>query len=186
MSSAARKVATYQDVLDAPRHMVAEIIHGTLQLMPRPRSTHARASTRLSSRLGPPFDEGDGGPGGWLILFEPELHLGEDILVPDIGGWRRERMPEMPDAPFFSLAPDWVCEVLSPTTATVDRSQKVPIYAQQRVQYVWLLDPGLQTLEVLKLDGPTYRLHQTFAKDAAVRAEPFDAIAIELKRLWER
>lgn len=186
MASAAKKIATYEDVLSAPAHMVAEIVHGTLQLLPRPRSTHARASSRLGAKLGPPFDEGENGPGGWLILDEPELHLATHVLVPDLAGWRRTRMPEMPDAAFFTLAPDWLCEVLSPSTAEVDRAEKVPIYASCGVGFVWLLDPGIRTLEVLKLDGSTYRIHQVFHQDAVVQAEPFEAISLELSRLWER
>ena len=109
-----RAPATYQDVLDAPEGMVAELVGGTLHLQPRPASRHARASFKLSARLDDPFDRGEGGPGGWYFAFEPELHLGDDVLVPDLAGWRRERMAEFPDAPAIELAPDWVCEILSP------------------------------------------------------------------------
>ena len=121
--------ATYQDVLDAPAHLVAEIIDGTLHTHPRPAPRHATASTRLTIEIGGPFDRGRGGPGGWRILDEPELHLGEEILVPDLAGWRRERMPELPDTAYFTLAPDWVCEVLSASTRKVDLQEKRPIYA---------------------------------------------------------
>ena len=186
MGDGAKKLATYDDILSAPRHQVAELIHGTLQLLPRPRSTHARASSRLGSRLGPPFDEGDGGPGGWILLDEPELHLADHVLVPDLGGWRRERMPEMPDAAFFTLSPDWVCEVLSPSTAEIDRAAKVPIYAAHGVSHVWLIDPGIQTLEVLALDGSTYRLLHVAHRQQIVRAQPFDAIELHLEALWAR
>ena len=186
MSNAAKKAATYEDVLNAPSHKVAEIIHGTLSLMPRPASLHARASSRLGNKLGRPFDEGDGGPGGWVILDEPELHLGAEILVPDLAGWRRSRMPEIPDAPYFTLSPDWVCEVLSPSTEQLDRTDKVPIYAASGVSHAWLLSPIARTLEVLELDGRTFRIVAAFKNDERVRARPFEAIELELAALWQR
>lgn len=184
---AARKDATYEDVLAAPDHMVAEVIRGSLSLMPRPRPLHARTSSRLGMRLGVFDGDGEDGPGGWVILDEPELHLAADIVVPDLGGWRRERMPSIPtDLAYFELAPDWACEVLSPKTARIDRSDKTEIYAEHRVQHLWLVDPEVQTLEVLRLDGATYRVIKTFAGDARVRAEPFDAIELALGSLWQR
>lgn len=138
--------------------------------------------------LGPPFHHGDGGPGGWIILDEPELHLGDDVLVPDLAGWRRTRMHEVPEAAYFELAPDWICEVLSPSTAAFDRAEKLPIYANAKVGYTWLIDPKLRTLEVLKLDGntspPKRQIAQTFEGDGGVRAEPFEAIELSLGRLW--
>ena len=109
--------ADYQDVLNAPAHLVAEVIDGALHTQPRPAPRHAWASSGLGARINPPFNYGDGGPGGWWIVDEPELHLGEDILVPDLAGWRRERMPDYPDTAWFAIAPDWVCEVLSPERA---------------------------------------------------------------------
>ena len=123
--------ATYQDVLDAPEHMVAEIIGGTLHTHPRPSPRHAVASSRLGIELGGPFDRGRGGPGGWWIVDESELHLGEEILVPDLAGWRRERTPELPDTAYFTLAPDWTCEVLSASTRKLDLVRKRPIYARE-------------------------------------------------------
>ena len=118
-----RRRATYRDVLEAPPHMVAEIVSGTLHTHPRPAPRHARASSALGAKIGDPFDYG-GGPGGWWILDEPELHLADDILVPDIAGWRRERMPDFPDTAFFTLAPDWVCEGRSPGTSTAMASAR--------------------------------------------------------------
>jgi hypothetical protein len=112
-----RQPATYQDVLDAPEHMVAEIIRGALHLHPRPALPHARAASALGGELYGPFDGKRHGPGGWWILDEPELHLGPDVLVPDLAGWRRERMPAVPNLPWLDLAPDWACEVLSPERA---------------------------------------------------------------------
>lgn len=185
MGQPARKRATYDELLALPEHVVGEILHGTLQVMPRPALPHARAATSVSEALGPPFNRGRGGPGGWIILFEPELHLGDDVLVPDVAGWRRERVPNVPTTAAVSVAPDWICEVVSPSTEAVDRSIKVPIYARERVPHVWLVDPLVKTLEVLRLDGPTYRLLVTLTGDADVRAEPFDAVPFPLGWLWE-
>src|SRR5688572_15134371 len=151
MTERLRRPATYEDVLAAPEHMVAEVIHGELHLNPRPAKPHAAAASALGEELGPPFKRGKGGPGGWHILDEPELHLQADIPVPDQAGWRVERMPEIvADEPYFTLAPDWVCEVLSPRTAKYDRTDKLAIYARERVRWAWLVDPLLRTLEVLR------------------------------------
>ena len=184
----APKRATYQDVLDAPPNMVAEVVGGVLHLHPRPAFPHAFASSALSVELGPPFMRGRGGPGGWVILFEPELHLGPepDILVPDLAGWREERMPTVPRAAYVTLPPDWACEVLSESTEDIDRAEKLPLYARERVGHVWLVDPLLRTLEVLRLDGATYRLVAVWRGATTVRAEPFDAVEIDLGVLWER
>lgn len=186
MAAPALKPATYEDVLNAPENLVAELIHGVLYTHARPRTAHARSATVLGGELHGPFDRGRGGPGGWLLLYEPELHLGANVLVPDLGGWRRDRLPEMPLAPAISVAPDWVCEVLSPSTVAVDRTVKLPVYAAQGVTHVWLVDSEAKTLEVLRLDGRTYRLVGTFANDAEVRAEPFESFTLELRELWSR
>lgn len=141
----------------------------------------------MTGLLEPSFGRAVGGPGGWLILVEPELHFENDILVPDLAGWRRERMPEMPvDLAYFVLAPDWLCEVLSASTASLDRKEKLPIYAQQGVSHVWLVDPIIQTVEVLLLDGETYRVLRVEGGDSKVRIPPFDAIELELSVLWAR
>jgi Uma2 family endonuclease len=180
--------ATYQDVLDAPEHMVAQIIDGQLVLMPRPAMAHAAAATTLLGELAPPFSRGKGGPGGWILLFEPELHFGEagreDILVPDCAGWRRERMPVLPEGAYVTLAPDWICEVLSPSTAKLDRARKLPIYARERVGHVWLVDPLARTLEILRREGEQWLLVGVFSDDALVRGEPFEAIELALGTLW--
>jgi Uma2 family endonuclease len=184
MSSPARKRATYEDVVAAPENMVAELIGGELVLLPRPAKPHAAAATALAYELGPPFGRGRGGPGGWILLFEPELHLHDDVLVPDLAGWRRERMPALDDEAFFTLPPDWVCEVLSPKTAKVDRTDKLPIYARELVAHTWLVDPLLRTLEVLRFDGARWAIVGAHRDEAKVRAEPFEAIEIELSVLW--
>jgi Uma2 family endonuclease len=136
--------------------------------------------------LGPPFKRGKNGPGGWMILDEPELHLGPepDILVPNLAGWRRERMSAVPHAASISVAPDWVCEVVSPSTEAIDRAEKMPIYARESVGHLWLVDPLLKTLEVFRLDGDSYRMVHTWRGSAVVRAEPFDAIELDLSILW--
>ena len=185
MTDPARKKATYQDLLAVASPLVAEIIRGTLITMPRPRIRHARASTQLTGELHG-FGSRRGGPGGWVLLDEPELHLGDDIVVPDLAAWRRERLPQVPDEPYFTLAPDWVCEVLSPSTEAIDRADKLPIYAEHHVSNVWLLDPEPETLEVFRLDGKTYRLLHTAKGGDRVRAEPFGAIELDLSILWER
>jgi Uma2 family endonuclease len=184
MSAPASRRATYQDVLDAPDGQVAEILRGELHLSPRPGLSHATAASALGMDLGGAFHRGRGGPGGWWILYEPELRLAGDVLVPDLAGWRRERMPDAPTGPFSELSPDWACEVLSPSTARTDRVLKVPIYARERVPYVWLVDPAAHTLEVLKLEGERYVLAATYGGDGVVRAEPFDAIELQLNALW--
>jgi Uma2 family endonuclease len=185
MADPARRRATYEDVLRAPRHQVAEVIDGILYTHSRPAKPHAAAATALGEELGPPFKRGRGGPGGWIILDEPELHLGADIVSPDLAGWRRSRMPALTnDEPYFTLAPDWVCEVLSPSTQKMDRAEKLPVYAREGVPHVWLVDPLLHTLEVLRLQAGKWLIVETSKDDAKVGAEPFDAIELDLAILW--
>lgn len=185
MVDAARRRSTYEDVLAAPEHLVAELIDGELSLLPRPALGHALASSTLGAELGGPFHRGRGGPGGWLLVDEPELHLGADVLVPDLAGWRRERMPSVPaSAAYFELAPDWICEVSSPTTARLDRVRKLPIYAREGVRHAWLVDPVARTLEVFALEHGRWTLLLTASDDAPVRAAPFDAIELDLGVLW--
>jgi len=174
MADAAERRATYDDVLQCPAHVVAELVFGTLHQSPRPETPHALAASALGEELGPPFKRGRGGPGGWMIIDEPEIHLGEHVVVPDLGGWRRERLPEVPVAPYFELTPDWVGEVLSPSTRALDRGQKLRVYAEHRVAFVWLVELE-QLVEVLELDGATYRIVDTAQGDANVRLRPFDA-----------
>jgi Uma2 family endonuclease len=180
--------ATLADLAAVPEAKVGELLFGVLHVHPRPAIPHAVAASVLGGELVGPFHRGRGGPGGWVILDEPELHLGSepDVLVPDLAGWRRERLPEAPDAAHVTLAPDWVCEILSPSTEAVDRSDKMTIYARERVPHVWLVVPSVETLESFRLDGETYRMVRTFRGKDAVRAEPFDAIEIELGALWRR
>ncbi len=185
MSAPARSDDVYQQFLAVPEYKVAEIIQGRLITHPRPASRHAKAAYELGIELHP-FSRGRSGAGEWVILIEPELHLAQDILVPDLAGWRRERMPEMPHVAGFELAPDWICEMLSPSTATMDRADKLPIYARHQVVHAWLVDPLAKTLEVFRLTQQRWLLLDTYRDGAKVRAEPFDAIELELSMLWAR
>lgn len=186
MTESARRRATYEDVLAAPAHCVAEVVDGELHTHPRPAMLHTMAASALGEELGPPFKRGRGGPGGWILMWEPELHLGGDILVPDLAGWRCERLPEVPDAPFLELAPDWVCEVLSPATSRLDRGPKLRIYAREAVAFTWLVDPRERTLEVLERQGDRWVLLAHHGGEERVRARPFDAIELDLSILWAR
>jgi Uma2 family endonuclease len=172
-------------VLEAPPHMVAEIVHGALELHPRPAPRHAWASSRIGGRLGRAFDDDDGaGPGGWIILDEPELHLGGDVLVPDLAGWRRERMPALPEGAWFELAPDWVCEVPSPSTRRLDLTGKRAAYAREGVGFLWFVDPDARTLEGFALREGSWVLLGALAGEAAVRMAPFEALEWPLGALW--
>ncbi len=169
-----RGPATYRDVLDAPPHKIAEIIDGELHLQPRPASLHAFACSRLGGLLDGPFGFGRGGPGGWWIVFEPELHLGEDILVPDLAGWRRTTMPDYPDAPFFTLAPDWVCEVLSPSTRSIDLGGKRGIYAREGVKHLWFIEPAGRSLQACELREGGWASLGAAREADTVSLPPFD------------
>ena len=184
MAKPALKPATYDDLRKVPPHMVAEIVEGELFASPRPRSRHAHAAGTLFRRIANRFQDGDDGPGGWWIVIEPELHLDRDVLVPDIAGWRTERMPEFPDVAAFELAPDWVCEVVSPSTAVVDRVYKVPVYARHRVAHGWIIDPVLKSLELYRLSGEHWATIETFIGDEVVRVEPFESLDLRLSNLW--
>jgi Uma2 family endonuclease len=182
----ATRRATYADLQAVPAHLVAEIVDGELITSPRPAMPHANATSMLGIELGGPFRLGRGGPGGWIIIDEPELHLGAHVLVPDLAGWRRSRMPEVPSTAAVELAPDWVCEVLSPSTVRLDRVQKLPAYAGAGVQYAWLLDPLAQTLEVFRLTGGAWTLLGAHGGEEKVRAEPFEVFELDLALLWAK
>ncbi len=176
--------ATYDDLMKLPDGLVAEIVDGELHASPKPAPPHVIAGSSVGGLLLNPYSFGRGGPGGWWILDEPELHLGADVLVPDLAGWRKTRMPHRPDTAYFPLAPEWVCEILSPSTAVVDRVKKLAIYAREGVAHAWLIDPALQTLEVLRLEGGRWLLLGTHAGGDVVRAEPFIELGLELRLLW--
>lgn len=184
--------ATYADLEAAPPIKVAELIRGTLHVMPRPAPRHARSSSILGAKLATPFDLGDGGPGGWWILDEPELHFPDpevpgdiEALVPDLAGWRRARMPELPETAYFALPPDWVCEALSQSTEDLDRREKMPIYAREGVEHAWLVDPIARTLEAYALDARRRWQKPVIHEGAArVRLPPFEAVELDLSALW--
>jgi Uma2 family endonuclease len=181
-----KRRATYEDLMQVPDHLVAEIIDGELITSPRPALPHARAASAMLQDLAP-FDRRPGhpsGPGGWWILTEPELHFKDDVLVPELAGWRHERMPAIPAAPYAELAPDWVCEVVSPRTGRIDRSRKMGIYGRESVRHLWLVDPLARTLEVYRLDAARWVVVSTHGGDDVVRAEPFDAIELAIDRWW--
>lgn len=184
MNQPANRLATYEDLFDLPDHLVGEILNGTLVTQPRPAPRHARASSVIGGELMRPFDHGPSGPGGWWILDQPELHLGAQILVPDLAGWRRERLPVFPDEAYFTLAPDWACEVLSPGTARTDRVVKMPIYAAEGVAWLWLVDPDQHTLEVFRLYEGHWLMEHAWQEADAVTAPPFAEITFSLADLW--
>ncbi len=184
MSRPLKKDATYADLCAVPENFVAEILGGELYASPRPSFPHGVATMALSAKLGNPFHFGENGPGGWWLLNEPELHFAADVLVPDIAGWRRERMPSVPDVAYLSLAPDWVCEVLSPSTEKIDRQKKLAIYAREGVGHAWLVNPLLRTLEVLRLESERWSVVAVHEGREEVRVEPFQAIELPLAALW--
>ncbi len=177
-----KKGATYDDLREVADHYVAEIFDGELYASPRPALPHAHAASVLGIKLGGMFHRD--GAHGWLILDEPELHFGDDVLVPDLAGWRRERLPRLPADAYLTLAPDWICEVLSASSETLDRGKKMHIYAREGVTHAWLVDPLRQTLEVLLLELGRWTALGAHEGDAKVRAAPFDAIELELGALW--
>jgi Uma2 family endonuclease len=181
-----RRPATYDDILGLPENVVGEIVAGELLVSPRPAGAHAIGASALGGALTPPFQFGNGGPGGWWIVDEPEVHHGDDVVVPDLAGWRRERLPEYPRSAFVTLSPDCVCEVLAPSTGRTDRTKKLPAYAQMGVRHLWLVDPAAETLEVFRLEGLHWVLLGAHGGDDVVRAAPFEEIALELRWLWGR
>jgi Uma2 family endonuclease len=177
---------TYSFLGALPSNLVAEILAGELVDSPRPRMVQTLVASVLLGSLVGPFMRRKGGPGGWLLLGGPELHLDGEVLVPDLAGWRRERLPELPDVPVMTLAPDWVCEVLSQETLALDRGSKMLAYARAGVRHVWLVDPDLLTLEVYRFEDEAWSLLDVHQGARTVRAEPFEALKLELGALWTR
>ena len=171
---------------DPPPGVVAEIIAGTLYTMPRPRPLHQNSAIALSDSLSPPFRRGRGGPGGWIILPEPVARLGDlpDLAQPDLAGWRRERLPDVPPEAAISVVPDWVCEILSPSTRKHDVLVKVPMYLRHGVGHLWLVNPEVRTLQVFRRVTDGWLLALYTEGDEPVRAEPFDAIELDLGAFW--
>ncbi len=177
--------ATYQDLVELPPLYVAELVSGELWASPQPAAKHVRISSRLGVLLGASFDLGWSGPGGWVFLDEPELHFGSDVLVPDLAAWRQERLPPgvFEDA-WFEIPPDWLCEILSPSTAKLDLSRKLPLYARVGVSSTWVIDPLEKTVKVLEAREGAWIQRATFAGNAVVRAPPFDAVELDLGLVW--
>ncbi|HEX2568405.1 MAG TPA: Uma2 family endonuclease [Polyangia bacterium] len=186
MGRPVRQGATYEDLCAVPEHLIAELINGDLYTSPLLPPRHAHAASRLGFLIMAPFDLTRRGPGSWVFLNKPELHWGRDVLVPDIAGWRRERMPRIPDGVGIELPPDWVCEVLSPTTTAHDRARKMPIYLRAGVTHFWLIDPVAQTVEIFRSQSGCWSLRTTLEGEAKARIEPFDAIELDLSVLWQR
>ena len=181
-----KREATYAHVLDAPDHLVAEILDGELVLSPHPAPGHASVASYLGAALIPAFGgrRNLGGSRGWVILHKPELHVGLHVVMPDLAGWRRERLPVLPDAAYLTLPPDWVCEVASKSTEKLDRRRKLPLYASIGIGHAWLIHPRLRTVEVLRnLDGKWLAV-AVYGDDEQIRAEPFEALELELATLW--
>ena len=183
MVELARKKATYQDLYSVPENEMGEIIDGELITSPRPARPHIHAASALGIEVGPPYQFGRGGPGGWIIYYEPELQLEEHTMAPDLAGWKRGRLLPLPTESRITVAPDWVCEILSPSTVRVDKVHKMPIYAQYGVSHIWLVDPTARSLDVFRLDLGKWLLLESFAENDKVRAEPFQEVEIDLGNL---
>lgn len=184
MAEPAKKKATYADLEAVPPELVAEIIDGNLYTHPRPSPRHGATSSVLGMTLGNAFQLGGSGPGGWIFVDEPELHLGPHVVVPDIAGWRRDRLPTVPETNYFTVPPDWICEVLSGSTERRDRTVKSRIYAEALVTHFWLIDPRQQILEAFELSEGRWLQIGAWSSDDEVRAAPFDAVAFSLADLW--
>jgi len=179
--------ATYADLEALPAGYVGQLIAGTLHAQARPAYRHTKVASRLGALLNVAFEResgSGGGPGGWWILDEPELHFGADVLVPDIAGWRRERMPQVPDVPWTDLPPDWVCEVSSPSTQQLDRGPKLDIYHRVGVTHVWLVEPLARRIEVLRWSEAGWLLAGNHFAEEVVGIEPFEAVPLMLAELW--
>jgi Uma2 family endonuclease len=185
MSEPAKKKATYDDLYNIPENLTGEIIAGELIATPKPAPRHAYVTTVLGAEIEPPYHRGRSGPGGWVFLAETEVQLGEDTVVPDLAGWKKERFPARIETNWIPVAPDWVCEVLSPSTFRNDKVIKMPLYARHGVGYAWLIDPAAMTLDVFRLGSEGgWSLLASFAENDRVRAEPFREIEISLEDLW--
>ena len=181
-----KRFSCASDLDQLPEHVVGEIVGGELYTSPRPAAAHTRAASRLGGALDGPFDRGQGGPGGWIILDEPELHLGSNIVVPDLAGWRRTTMPSLPHVAHFDVAPDWICEILSPSTESFDRSIKMPIYSQSGVTHAWLIDPLAQSIEVYERTAETFHLVERHDGSVSALVRPFEAVSLDFSALWAR
>jgi Uma2 family endonuclease len=180
------RLASYEDLISLPESVTGEIIGGVLYTQPRPAGPHTAVASALGADLGSAFGRGRGGPGGWYILYEPELHLDGDVVVPDLAGWRVERLPaDARKQPFFTTAPDWVAEIASPASTQRDRLIKVPLYAARGVAHLWLIEPVDARVEAYKLVETRWSWLGTWAEEREARIPPFDAIPLDLIAIWE-
>lgn len=184
MAHTAEKIATYADLKAVPPHLVAEILFGHLVTHPRPSPRHAAAANSLGHELTGPFQKRRGGPGGWIFMVEPELHLCSHVVVPDLAAWRIERLPRMPDTSYVETPPDWVCELISPSTQAHDRGPKRRIYASHGIRHLCHLDPNAKLLEVFELRDGQWLLLEVFQDRDEVRAPPFAVVPFSLGDLW--
>ncbi|MBI2389268.1 MAG: Uma2 family endonuclease [Deltaproteobacteria bacterium] len=183
----ARKLATYGDLAALPEDLRAEIIAGDITKLPAPLPEHGRVQRTLSRHVGGPFDDDDGrgGPGGWWILVEVDVQLDvHDVVRPDVAGWKRERLPSPWGKRPITVAPDWICEVLSPTNEAHDRVKKRRLYAKAGVAFYWIIDPAERTLEALRLVDGVWVDAGSFDEEATARIPPFDSIELEVARLF--
>ncbi len=184
MGAPAKRVATYADLEAVPPQLVAEIVDGELYTQARPAPKHAFAHSHLLAWSNFRFGSGDGGPGGWWIFIEPEIHFGPDVCVPDIGGWKKDRMPRIKNEAFFTLVPDWVCEVTSPSTAAFDRIKKMAVYARSGVKHAWLVNPIDRVLEAYELNNGAWVRVGAHGENEIARIAPFESVELNLGALW--
>jgi Uma2 family endonuclease len=186
MPRAARPKTLYEKLEALPEELTAEIIDGQLYTEPQPALDHVLAASNLGAELIGPYSRGRGGPGGWWILLEPEIHFVRktEVVVPDVAGWRRERLPTLPKRGHIAMAPHWICEILSPSTRSKDREIKLPLFARYGVPHVWLLDPQTYSLETYELVGANLALTGTFGPDSSPAAAPFEAVRFRIADLW--
>jgi Uma2 family endonuclease len=184
MAEIARSTATYADIEALPPHVTGEILFGSLVVQPRPSPEHGRAQSSLSYELEGPFNRGKGGPGGWIFLTEPELHIGNHVVVPDLAGWKADRLTPFPKTAWVETTPDWICEILSQSSERYDRNEKRRIYAETGVKFIWLLDPRSKVLECFTLVAKQWLLTHTYDQNSVVNAPPFETASIELAHLF--
>ena len=181
----ARKIPTLADLDALPPDVKGEIIEGVLYTMTRPRGRHQLAATLVGEDLSGPFNRGRGGPGGWWILVEPGIELpGTPEIAPDLAGWTRDRLAALPEDEPIRVVPDWVCEILSPTTRRHDLLVKKPYYAKVGVRHHWIVDRLERTLTAYRLEGGLWLELGMFSEETDARVEPFAAVSLDISSWW--
>jgi Uma2 family endonuclease len=188
MSVAAKPRATAAALLAIPEHeRFHEIIDGELVRKAAPSGLHGRAQCIVGGRIGDSYSRRPGGrrPGGWWIVTEVEVQLAEhDVFRPDVSGWRRERLPELPRESPILVRPDWVCEVLSRSNARNDLVKKMRVYHRSGVPHYWIVDPEEETLTVYRWTADGYLVALTAEREERVRAEPFGELELSVAALF--